>query len=42
MNLTSPAYAIYKSFVRSHLDYGDIMYGKAYNRSFHQNLEKIQ
>ena len=25
-----------------HLDYGDIIYDKAYNSSFHQNLEKIQ
>ena len=24
-----------------HLDYGDIIYDKAYNSSFHQNLEKI-
>ena len=32
----------YKSFIRLHLDYGDIIYDKAYNSSFHQNLEKIQ
>ena len=34
--------AIYKLFMRLHLDYGDIIYGKAYNTSFHQKLEKIQ
>ena len=26
---------IYKSFIRHHLDYGDIIYDKAYNSSFH-------
>ena len=42
---TSPRQAlitIYKAFVRPHLDYGDILYDKAYNASFHQKLEKIQ
>ena len=29
---------IYKAFVRSHLDYGDAIYDKAYNEIFHQNL----
>ena len=33
---------IYKTFVRSHLDYGDILYDQAYDASFHQKLEKIQ
>ena len=37
-----PLLTIYKSFIRPHLDYGDIIYGKAYNSSLHQNLEKIQ
>ena len=37
-----PLLTIYKSFIRPHLDYGDIIYDKAYNSSFHQNLEKIQ
>ena len=32
---------IYKSFIRLHLDYGDIIYGKVYSASFHQNVEKI-
>ena len=38
----SPLLRIYKSFIRPHLDYGDIIYDKAYNSSFHQNVEKIQ
>ena len=33
---------IYESFIRPHLDYGDIIYNKAYNSSFHQNLEEIK
>ena len=33
---------IYKSFIRPHLDYGDIIYDQAYNLSFHQKLESIQ
>ena len=33
---------IYKAFIRSHLDYGDILYDQAYNMSFHQKLESIQ
>ena len=32
----------YKTFVRPHLDYGDILYNQAYNKSFDQKLEKIQ
>ena len=32
----------YKLFIRPHLDNDDILYDKAYNTSFHQNLEKIQ
>ena len=37
-----PLLTIYKSFIRPQLDYGDIIYGKTYNSSFHQSLEKIQ
>ena len=37
-----PLITIYKSFIRSHLDYGDIIYDQAYNVSFHQRLESIQ
>ena len=33
---------IYKSFIRPHLDYGDIIYDQAYNASFHQKLELLQ
>ena len=31
---------IYKSFIRPHLDYGDIIYDKAFNESF--QLESLQ
>ena len=37
-----PLLTIYKSFIRPHLDYGDIIYDQAYNVSFHQKLESIQ
>ena len=33
---------IYKYFIRPYLDYGDILYDKAFNESFHQNIESIQ
>ena len=33
---------IYKSFVRPQLDYGDIIYDKAFIGSFQKNLESIQ
>ena len=33
---------IYKAFVRPHLDYGDVLYDKAFNTSFHEKLESIQ
>ena len=33
---------IYKSFIRPHIDYGDIIYDQAYNTSFHQKLERLQ
>ena len=33
---------IYKSFIRPHLDYGDVVYDQSYNASFHQKLERIQ
>ena len=33
---------IYKTFVRPHLDYGDILYDQAFNLSFQQKLESIQ
>ena len=34
-----PLLAIYKSFVRPHLYYGDVIYDQQYNNSFHQKLE---
>ena len=33
---------IYKSFVRPHLDYGDITYDQPNNESFNQKIERIQ
>ena len=33
---------IYKSSIRPYLDYGDILYDKAFNESFHQKIESIQ
>ena len=33
---------IYTAFVRSHLDYGDILYDKAFNNSSHDRLEFVQ
>ena len=33
---------IYKSFVRPHLDYGDIIYDQPNNESFTQKIERIQ
>ena len=32
---------IFKSFIRPHLDYGDMIYDRAYNALFHQNIESI-
>ena len=33
---------IYKSLIRPHLDYGDIIYDQAYNAPFQQKVECIQ
>ena len=33
---------IYKSFVRPHLDYGDLIYDQTFNESFHQRIESTQ
>ena len=39
---TQPLIKICKSFIRSHLDYGDIVYDRAFNESFHiKNLPAI-
>ena len=32
----------YKSFIRPHLDYGDILYEKANNENFQNKIEKVQ
>ena len=40
--LRSPLLTIYKSFIRPHLDYGDIIYDQAYNASFYQKLGSVQ
>ena len=37
-----PLITIYKSFIRSHLDHGDIIYDQDYNVPFQQKLESIQ
>ena len=37
-----PLLTIYKSFVRPHLDYCDVIYDQHYKNSFHQKLELIQ
>ena len=33
---------MYKSFIRHYLDYGDIIYDKAFNESFHTKLKSLQ
>ena len=33
---------IYKSFLRPHLDYGDVIYDSAFNESFQNKLESVQ
>ena len=33
---------IYKSFIRPHLDYGDVIYDKPNNDSFSDNIEQLQ
>ena len=33
---------MYKAFVRSHVDYANIIYDEACNKTFHQKLEFIQ
>ena len=38
----SPLRTIYKSFIRSHLGYCDIIYDQVYNASFHQKLDSVQ
>ena len=33
---------IYKTFIRSQLDYADVIYDQAYNSAFHKQLESLQ
>ena len=33
---------IYKSFIRPHLDCGDVIFDQAYNKLFHESLESLQ
>ena len=33
---------IYKTFIRSRLDYADIIYDQAYNSAFHEKPESVQ
>ena len=33
---------IYKSFVRPHLDYGNLIYDQPNNESFYQEIESLQ
>ena len=35
-------FTIYKSFIRPHLGYGNIIYDQTYKASFHQRLESLQ
>ena len=39
---SSALLTIYKSFIRPHINYGDIIYDQAYKTSFHQKLERLQ
>ena len=38
----SGLFTIYKSFMRPHLHYGDILYDKAFNEYFHVKLKSLQ
>ena len=33
---------LYQSFIRPHVDYGDIIYDQIYTALFHQKIESIQ
>ena len=37
-----PLLIIYKSFIRPHLDYGDVIFDQAYTASFHQKIESVE
>ena len=38
----APLITIYKSFIRPHLDYGDMIYDQTFYMSFQQKIETIQ
>ena len=38
----APLITIYKSFIRPHLDYGDMIYDQTFNMWFQQKMETIQ
>ena len=40
--LTAPLITIYKLFIRSHLDYGDMIYNQTFNMLFQEKLETNQ
>ena len=40
--LRAPLITIYKSFIRPHLDYGNIIYDQTFNMLFQQKMETIQ
>ena len=40
--LTQALLTIYKALISPYLDYGDILYDKSFNASFHQKIEPIQ
>ena len=40
--LRSSLLTIYKTFIRSWLDYADVIYDQAYNSAFHDRLGSIQ
>ena len=37
-----PLLTIYKSFIRPHFDYGDVIYDQAYTALFHQKIESVR
>ena len=41
-NPTKTIYTIYKTFIRSQLDYADVIYDQTYKCFFHEKLESLQ
>ena len=42
ISVTESSITNYKTFIRLHIDYDDVIYHLAFNESFHQRLESIQ